>query len=55
MLQPRIKCKTNGLEPYQYLHDLLARRPYAEETVDEIETLLPWNINKSQYSSVKPC
>lgn len=40
-------AKHNGLEPYQYIHDLLTRLPYAE-TVDEIETLLPWNINKSQ-------
>lgn len=40
-------AKHHGLEPYHYIHDLLTRLPYAE-TVDEIETLLPWNINKSQ-------
>ena len=40
-------AKHNGLEPYKYLHDLLTKLPYAE-TVEQIEALLPWNINKSQ-------
>ncbi|MGX9462393.1 transposase domain-containing protein [Shewanella sp. A14] len=38
-------AKHNGLEPYQYLHDLLTKLPYAK-TVEEIEALLPWSINK---------
>jgi hypothetical protein len=40
-------AKANGLEPYQYLHDVLTRLPYAE-TVEELEALLPWNIKKNQ-------
>ena len=40
-------AKANGLEPYQYLRDVLTRLPYAE-TVEELEALLPWNIKKIQ-------
>jgi len=37
-------AKTNDLEPYAYLLALLKRLPYAE-TVEEIEALLPWNVD----------
>ena len=36
-------AKLNGLEPYEYLHTVLTKLPYAE-TVEQIESLLPWNI-----------
>lgn len=36
-------AKLNGLEPYEYLHTVLSKLPYAE-TVEQIESLLPWNI-----------
>ena len=36
-------AKLNGLEPYDYLHTVLTKLPYAE-TVEQIESLLPWNI-----------
>lgn len=36
-------AKANGLEPYEYLHEVLSRLPYAE-TVEALEALLPWNI-----------
>lgn len=38
-------AKANGLEPYEYLREVLARLPYAE-TVEQMEALLPWNIKK---------
>ena len=40
-------AKANGLEPYEYLKQVLTALPYAE-TVEEIEALLPWNIKKSE-------
>lgn len=40
-------AKANGLEPYQYLRDVLTRLSYAE-TVEELEALLPWNIKNIQ-------
>ena len=36
-------AKANGLEPYQYLREILSKLPYAE-TVEDLEALLPWNI-----------
>ncbi|SHO58025.1 IS66 family transposase [Vibrio quintilis] len=36
-------AKLNGLEPYDYLHTVLSKLPYAE-TVEQVESLLPWNI-----------
>ncbi len=39
-------AKLNGLEPYDYLHTVLTNLPYAE-TVEQIESLLPWNIGKA--------
>jgi len=39
-------AKANGLEPYEYLKQVLTALPYAG-TVDKVEALLPWNIKKS--------
>jgi len=39
------KAKTNGLEPYDYLHHVL-RFIAAADTVEKLEVLLPWNIKK---------
>ncbi|WP_405055116.1 transposase domain-containing protein [Vibrio sp. B1FLJ16] len=39
-------AKLNGLEPHKYLHTLLTKLPYAE-TVEQIESLLPWNITEA--------
>lgn len=36
-------AKLNALEPFSYLRTLLNKLPYAE-TVEQIKTLLPWNI-----------
>ncbi len=36
-------AKANNLEPYDYLHKMLKRLPYAE-TVEDFEALLPWNM-----------
>ncbi|MDV7104596.1 transposase domain-containing protein [Vibrio sp. TH_r3] len=36
-------AKLNGLEPYNYLHTLLTRLPYAEN-LEQIEVRLPWNL-----------
>lgn len=36
-------AKANGLEPYAYLRHVLTWLPRAE-SVDDIETLLPWNV-----------
>jgi len=40
-------AKLNGLEPYAYLKQILTALPYAE-TVEDIEALLPWNIQKQK-------
>lgn len=40
-------AKANGLEPYRYLKAVYARLPYAE-TVEQLESLLPWNIKLSE-------
>ena len=37
-------AKANGLEPFAYLCEMLRKLPYTE-TVEELEALLPWNIN----------
>lgn len=37
-------AKANGLEPYRYLKAVFKRLPYAE-TVEQLEALLPWNID----------
>ncbi|MBT5222345.1 MAG: transposase domain-containing protein, partial [Gammaproteobacteria bacterium] len=39
----------NGLEPYEYLKQVLTALPYAD-TVDQVEALLPWNIKKPDTS-----
>ncbi|UJF20289.1 IS66 family transposase (plasmid) [Vibrio sp. SS-MA-C1-2] len=36
-------AKLNGLEPFSYLRTLLTKLPYSE-TVEQIEALLPWNV-----------
>jgi transposase len=40
-------AKANGLEPYDYLHHVLAHIA-AADTVEKIETLLPWNTGLSK-------
>jgi len=37
-------AKANGLEPHAYLREVIRQLPYAD-TVEELEALLPWNIN----------
>jgi transposase len=36
-------AKANGVEPHAYLSLLFAQLPYAK-TVEDFETLLPWNV-----------
>lgn len=36
-------AKANGIEPFDYLHKVLQRLPYAE-TVEDMEALLPWTM-----------
>ena len=40
-------AKANGVEPYAYLRHVFAELPKAN-TVDEIEALLPWNVDKER-------
>lgn len=40
-------AKANGLEPYAYLRRVFAELPQAQ-CVEEIETLLPWNMTAEQ-------
>ncbi len=40
-------AKANGLEPYEYIKQVLTALPYAE-SVEDIEALLPWNIKKTK-------
>jgi len=42
-------AKANGLEPYEYLKQVLTALPYAN-TVDKVDALLPWNIKKPDIS-----
>ncbi|BCG62674.1 MAG: transposase, IS66 family [Methyloprofundus sp.] len=42
-------AKANGLEPYEYLKQVLTALPHAD-TVDKVEALLPWNIKKPSIS-----
>ncbi|MEJ0038998.1 MAG: transposase domain-containing protein [Gammaproteobacteria bacterium] len=39
----RCFAKANGVEPHAYLSLLFAQLPYAR-TVEDFETLLPWNL-----------
>jgi hypothetical protein len=39
-------AKANGLEPFEYIKQVLTALPYAE-SVEDIEALLPWNIKKN--------
>ena len=36
-------AKANGVEPHAYLSLLFAQLPYAK-SVEDFETLLPWNV-----------
>ena len=38
-------AKLNGLEPYRYLRHVFTELPKAT-SIDEIEALLPWAVNK---------
>ena len=38
-------AKANGLEPYDYLHQVL-QHVAAADSVEKLEALLPWNIKK---------
>ena len=38
-------AKLNGLEPYRYLHHVFNELPKAQ-TLEDIEQLLPWNVDK---------
>lgn len=40
-------AKANGLEPYHYLRHVFERLPQAD-SVDDIERLLPWNVDPDQ-------
>jgi len=42
-------AKANGLEPFEYLKQVLTALPYAD-TVNKVEALLPWNIKKPDTS-----
>ena len=37
-------AKANGLEPFKYLHHVLSKIA-AAQTVEDVEVLLPWNVN----------
>lgn len=43
-------AKANGVEPHTYLSHLFARLPFAK-TVDDFETLLPWNVKAALPTS----
>jgi len=45
-------AKANGLEPFAYLRQVL-RHIGGAETVEQIETLLPWNIERNRATGVK--
>ena len=47
-------AKLNGLEPHEYLHTVYSRLPQAE-TVEAIETLLPWNLRAARISADPEC
>jgi hypothetical protein len=40
-------AKANGLEPYAWLRRVMRDLPKAT-TVDEVEALLPWNVDLTQ-------
>lgn len=43
-------AKANGVEPHAYLSILFAHLPYAN-TVEDFETLLPWNVKATLPAS----
>ena len=42
--------KAHDLEPYRYLRYVFKELPRAQ-SLEEIEQLLPWNVNKEQINS----
>ena len=47
-------AKANGLEPYYYLHYVFTELPKAQ-TVEQIETLLPFNLDADKIrKSIDP-
>jgi hypothetical protein len=46
-------AKANGVEPYANLLLLFAHLPYAK-TVEDFETLLPWNVRAASSSTNTP-
>jgi hypothetical protein len=38
-----MSCRANEVEPYAYLNYLFEHLP-AASTVEQVETLLPWNV-----------
>lgn len=47
-------AKANGIEPYHWLCRVLRDLP-AVKTVDEVEALLPWNLEPRSHGSVIAC
>ncbi|MDB6090052.1 MAG: transposase [Gammaproteobacteria bacterium] len=47
-----LTAKANGVEPHAYLSFLFAQLPYAK-TVEDFETLLPWNVKASLAQSLE--
>ena len=43
-------AKANGVKPYLWLHRVLRDLP-ATKTVDDVEALLPWNLNMQKLTS----
>jgi len=43
-------AKANGLEPYAWLRRVLLDLP-AAKTVEDVEALLPWNLNSRDLTS----
>jgi transposase len=44
-------AKLNGLEPYAYFCHVFEQLPKAQ-TLNEIERLLPWQVNKGNFNVV---
>jgi len=42
-------AKANGLEAYSYLRHIFEKLPLAK-TLEEYETLLPWNLDQKQLA-----
>lgn len=44
-------ANANGLEPYTWLRRVLRDLP-AATTIEDVEALLPWNVNSAQGGSL---